>query len=102
MMLEFIFRKISNQFLSEASLELNLPENHVASYDLFLAGTADNPFVLFTTHTLVKHSLFLTHKSVAAEVREENHVLITRSVTHLEKTPHFINTSLPWQVDTIV
>lgn len=60
-MLEFIFRKISNQFFSEASLELSLPQNAVANYDLFLAGVADNPFVLSTTHTLVEHSLFSSH-----------------------------------------
>lgn len=62
-MLEFIFREISNQFLSEASLERSLPENAVANYDVFLVRIADNPFVLFTTHTLVKQSLFSSHTS---------------------------------------
>ena len=62
-MLEFIFREISNQFLSEASLEQSLPENAVANYNVFLVRIADNPFVLFTTHTLVKQSLFSSHTS---------------------------------------
>jgi hypothetical protein len=61
-MLEFIFRKFSKQFLSEASLELSLHVNAVANYNLFLARIADNPFVLFTTHTLGKHSVFSLHK----------------------------------------
>lgn len=92
--------KFLTNFLAEASLEQSLPENAVANYDVFLVRIADNPFVLFTTHTLVKQSL-LTHKSIAAEVREENHV-VTRSMAHLGEVPHFSKSRLPWQIRCLV
>lgn len=55
--------KFLTNFLAEASLERSLPENAVANYDVFLVRIADNPFVLFTTHTLVKQSLLASHTS---------------------------------------
>lgn len=53
--------KFLTNFVAEASLERSLPENAVANYDIFLVRIADNPFVLFTTHTLVKQSVFSSH-----------------------------------------
>lgn len=55
--------KFLTNFVAEASLERSLPENAVANYDIFLVRIADNPFVLFTTHTPVKQSVFSSHTS---------------------------------------
>lgn len=98
-MLEFIFRKISNQFLSESSLELSFPENAVASYDLFLAGTADNPFVLFTTHTLMKHSLFFTTNQLLQ--RSGKRIMSWLPEAWLTWIRPHVKTRLPWQVDAM-